>query len=290
MSNAGWPCPTSDVNFIALGYREKSRKTSKKEAWDFHLSLSLLGQVRAGTLYTAFQGEGGKGCSWPSALWWCIGGKQGHQGLNDSIPKRLPWEQEPCCVVWIWPSGNFCQLERFCQSLEEAPGAMERSTPRHTHQTPPLWSRSSSFKELVNGGTPFGPLLLRQGPSAAHTLNWFEWDVIHRGQEIERGMPNAALREDRAPFPQNPPTPNLPFGFLSPSVSDLQKEPVQKKDDRAAMNKTVHKPIIIEAGWWAYSGFLFYFLIYFLYMFLMFYFCVCLKVSHNKINFLKSYE
>lgn len=101
-----------------------------------------------------------------------------------------------------------------------------------------------TFKELVNGGSSFGPLLLRQGPSAAHTLNWLKCDVTRRAQEIKREMPNADLREDRGPLPQNPPTPSLPFGFLSPSFSDLQKEPVQKKENRAVMNKTAHESIL----------------------------------------------
>lgn len=57
------------VNFVALGYMEKSRKVSQ-EAYVIlvYAELSLPAQVRPGTLDTAFLGRMKEGCPWPSAL------------------------------------------------------------------------------------------------------------------------------------------------------------------------------------------------------------------------------
>ena len=42
----------------------------------------------------------------------------------------------------------------------------------------------------------------------------------------------------RGPWLQNPPVLSLPLDFLNSSLSDLQKELVQKMRDQAGMNKT----------------------------------------------------
>lgn len=68
-------------------------------------------------------------------------------------------------------------------------------------------------KELVNGGTPFVLLSRRQGPNAAHSLNWFKWDVTHRGQATKKGMPNAALGGKRGPLSKNSPSQVHPLAF-----------------------------------------------------------------------------
>lgn len=143
MRSAEWPCPAPSVNFMALGYMEKSRKGNmwflSIKSYHFQHRLAqgpwTLLSLKVGV--EVFLGRQ----LHDSAL---VESK-GPQGLNDSISKETPIRAGH--MLWslnLAKNGNFCLLEGLCQSLKETPRAMGQTATGHTRQSSPLWDRSSS--------------------------------------------------------------------------------------------------------------------------------------------------
>ena len=110
--------------------------------------------------------------------------------------------------------------------------------------------------------TPIGPHLSGTGAVAKHLQGACQWrkflwfsppktenqccsysELVQKGchpLRLKRQVENVLGKKifKRGPWLQNPPVLSLPLDFLNSSLSDLQKELVQKMRDQAGMNKT----------------------------------------------------
>lgn len=166
MSNAGWPCPTVHVTFTALGYRKKSRRVSTGESWFSSTeSYCLQPRLEQEPWILLSRGWDGGGVFLAISFVVALAESKGLKAwmtpsLGDSHESRSHAVESESSPVAFLPAGRGLSEPRGGPWWN---GAKCHRTYSSIVTSLRQGQKPDTSKELVNGGTSFGPLFLRQG-------------------------------------------------------------------------------------------------------------------------------